>query len=254
MNASRRGSAISALIIVLVLLLVGASVWYFVSDPFRTKVDSKFKQASQWTPDNIARDPAGYLDYVETQTKDAQIKLKASKIAIAQNRGSLTKMSEEARNAVTVGRSAMSELLGAYKVADADNSFPITWQGKKMEKETIKNQVVTLNKQIAQKENLLAKVDSGLRNLDAQESKIAEAEGTAQTQLAEITANRELLKVQSLTDDLKDKLISMQAAVTATVNTASETGSTVSLDQLTAQSQTTVDNTEFDKIMAKNAK
>ncbi len=38
----RRGSATTAAVFVLAAVLIGAGVWYFVSDPFHTKVNANF--------------------------------------------------------------------------------------------------------------------------------------------------------------------------------------------------------------------
>jgi hypothetical protein len=254
MNARRKGSTTAAVLGVLGVLVVGGAIWYFASDPFHTRVNEAWKQGTQWTPEQIAKDPVNYLNFCEEETTKAMDKLKASRIAVAQNRASLESMQKDARNQVDVGKKAMLELLGSYKTADAANTWPVSWQGKTFDKDAVKVQVVALNKQVAAKEALLTKVDNGLKQLDAQVGKIGEAEANAQTQLAEIKANKELLKVQALSDDIKNKLVSMQSAVAATVNTASETSSTISLDQLAATSAQTADNTEFDKILTNNTK
>ncbi len=111
--------------------------------------------------------------------------------------------------------------------------------------------MVTLDKQIQGKQAVLTKVDAGLKNLEVQSDKIQKAEADAKMQIEEIKINRELLKVQGITDDLKNKLDTMQVAVAATVGVASDTsGSIVSLDQLAAQSTVQADNADFDKVLA----
>jgi hypothetical protein len=242
-------AAVKAIVAVAVVVVVGAGVWYFTSDVFKTKVDAGFTQATKWTPENIAKDPVNYLNFVEGETTKAQQSLKASRIAVAQNRAKLETMKGEASNKIKIGEKAVKDLLESYKSAVAKNAFPINWNGKSLEQEKAQQQALALNKEVTIQKTLLAKVEGGLKKLDAQESKIGEAEANAQSQLAEIQANRELLKVQSLTDDLKDKLVSMQSAVAATVGAASDTSSVMSLDQLAAESATAVDTTAFDKLL-----
>jgi hypothetical protein len=248
--ATRGSAAVKGMIALGVLILIGAAVWYFVSDIFRTKVDAGFTQATKWTPENIAKDPQNYLNYVEAETIKAQQSLKASRIAIAQNRSKLESIKSEASAKINTGEKAIKELVSAYKTASVSNAFPISWNGRNLEKEKVQQQVVALDKEVKIQKNLLAKVENGLKKLDAQESKISEAEANAQSQLSEIRANRELLKVQTLTDDLKDKLVSMQSAVAATIGAASDTSSVISLDQLTVESESSsVDTSAFDKIL-----
>lgn len=248
-SAIRGSAAVTGIIILVVLILIGAGIWYFTSDVFRTKVDAGFTQATKWTPENIAKDPHNYLNYVEAETVKAQQSLKASRIAVAQNRAKLESIKSESTAKINAGEKAVKELVTAYKTASTTNAFPISWNGRTLEKEKVQQQVVALDKEVKIQKNLLAKVENGLKKLDAQENKITEAEANAQSQLAEIRANRELLKVQTLTDDLKDKLVSMQSAVAATIGAASDTGSVVSLDQLTAESEAAVDTSAFDKIL-----
>jgi len=255
MNVLRRkGSATTAIVGVLAVLVVGGAIWYFVSDPFKTKVDASWKQGTTWTPEQIAKDPKNYLNYVEAETEKALQSLQASKIAVAQNRAKLTQMRDDAQAQVSTGTKAVSELLEKYKAADASNVWPVSFNSQTLDKDKTKLTVVSLTKQVSTQKTLLNKVQAGLTSLDNQDGKIDEAQANAKNQLAEIKTNRELLNVQSLTTDLKDKLVSMNAAVASVVGAASENTGVVSLEQLTAQSAANVDNGEFDKILAGSTK
>ncbi len=255
MNALRqKGSATTAVIGVLAVLLVGGAIWYFVSDPFKTKVDAKWTQGTKWTPENIAADPKNYLNYVEAETEKAIMSLKASKIAVAQNRGKLTQMRDDAQAQVSTGTKAVSELLEKYKAADAANVWPVSFNGQSLDKDKTKLNVVSLTKEVGRQKEMLTKLQAGLQNLDNQEGKIDQAMADANDQLSQVKANRGLLEVNNLTADLKEKLVSMNAAMTNVVGAASQNTGVVSLADLTAQSAAQVDNTEFDKILAGDKK
>lgn len=255
MNTRRKGSTTATVIGILAVLLVGAGIWYFVSDPFKTRVDEAWKQGTKWTPEQIAKDPVNYLNYVEAEANTALEKLKASKIAIAQNRGNLEKMRDEAKHAIEVGRKSVTELVAAYQAAPTD-AKTISWNNKDMDVNVVRTQLVQLDKDIQAKEILLQKVQAGLDNLEVQSGKIVKAEADAKAQLAEIATNRELLKVQGITDDLKNKLDTMQVTVASVVATATDTGtnSVMSLDQLAAQSALQADTADVDKVLAKYKK
>jgi len=250
----RKGAATSAIVGVLAVLVVGGAIWYFASDPFRTRVNDAVKQGTTWTPEQIAKDPVMYLNYCEEETTKALETLKASKIAVAQNRAKLETMRGDAQAQVTAGSTAVKDLLEKYKTADSSNVWPVSWNNLTLDKDKVKSTVVSYSKQVSIQQTLLNKCQSGLKSLDAQDSKIDQAQADAQTQLAEIKTNRELLKVQNLTNDLKDKLVTMQSAVRATVGAASENSGVPSLEDLKNQSTVQVDNTEFDKILASNPK
>ncbi|GIW77800.1 MAG: hypothetical protein KatS3mg104_2863 [Phycisphaerae bacterium] len=146
--ATRGSAAVKGMIALGVLILIGAAVWYFVSDIFRTKVDAGFTQATKWTPENIAKDPQNYLNYVEAETIKAQQSLKASRIAIAQNRSKLESIKSEASAKINTGEKAIKELVSAYKTASVSNAFPISWNGRNLEKEKVQQQVVALDKEV----------------------------------------------------------------------------------------------------------
>jgi hypothetical protein len=256
MNTRRKGSTTTTVVGILAVLLVGGVAWYFVSERFRSQADQAFTDLTKWTPDAIAKNPTGYLDFVEQKTKEAQLKLKASRIAIADSRGKLQQTKTDAEQSIKVGENHLAELLGKYQDAKQSDAFPVKWGGRTLDKTTSEKQAIALNKEVAFQRTLLEKVQTGLGTLDAQESKIGEAEASANQQLAEITANRELLRVQSLTDDIKGRLVTMKSAVGATLGAvaATDSNSIVSLDQLKAQSASVPDNTEFEKILASHNK
>jgi hypothetical protein len=236
-----------AVVGILAVIVVIGIIWYFVSDPFRTKVDAAADQMTKWTPENIAKDPVNYLNFCETKTKQAMLDLKADRISIEQNRAKLQDMKESAGAKVRVGEKILVDLKGTWE----KDVWPVSLEGQSREKDWVKTQVVSLFKQVETQRSILGKVEGGLKKLDAQVIKIDKAQGDAQAQLAEIAANRELLKVQKLTDELKDRLVSMKGALQGVVNTASERGGVISLDQIVAESAPVVDTSEFDKVLGK---
>jgi hypothetical protein len=75
------------LIIVAAVVVVG--VMYFTSDVAKTRIDAAADQYAHWTPENIAKDPENYLRFCEAEATKVLQSLKASEIAVAQNRASL---------------------------------------------------------------------------------------------------------------------------------------------------------------------
>jgi hypothetical protein len=245
----RHGLTTTAIIGIIAAVLVVGGTLFFISDPFNMWVRGNYKSLTEWTPENIAKNPVAYLDFVELKTKEAQQQLKADRISVEQKRGQLKAMQEEASNKARVGEQTLKELKDAYENAGEGQTTQISFRGQQKDAAWVKNQVVNIYKQTETQKNILKKVEAGLKKLDAQVEKINKAEGEAVAQLAEVKANRELLKVQKLTDDLKDRLVEMRGAVQGVVATASEDADSLSLDTLASESQTTVDTKEFDKIM-----
>ena len=252
MNADRRGASKTAVIAgVVVVAAVVFGVAYFASDVFKTKVDTAYTDFAKWTPENIAKDPVNYLNFCEAQTNKAVEKLKASDIAIKQKIAKLESLKQDAEAKVALGKKALGELKTAYVKANDANSFPVTWAGATLDQNACKRQIVRTAGEIKTKENLVQMYDQANKQLHVQADKVLEARDEAAKQLASIATNREMLKVRSITDDIKKQLVDMKGVLESSVVgvSATTTGGSISLDDLAAQSATAVDDSKFDEIM-----
>jgi hypothetical protein len=241
------------IIAIVVIVAVAGVVLYFTSDVFRTKMDAQIDQLAHWTPENIAKDPENYLNFCEKQTNKALQDLKANEISVAQSRARLQTMKDESANKVQVGTTALQELKDLYAKAEPAKTWPAQWKGENRDRDWVRKQIVALDRQVKSQQGLSGKVDEGLKKLDTQVNKIQDAKSKAQEQLAEIKTSREMLKVQKITDDLTNRLVSMKGVLQATISSATETASVISLDQLAAEATPTVSDAEFDKIMGGSA-
>jgi hypothetical protein len=251
MGSSRQGASPVAVIVgLIVLAAVAFGVFYFTSDVFRTKANAALDQWAHWTPENIAKDPLNYLNFCEEQTKVALEKTKASEIAIAQKKAKIENLRTEAQEKITLGNKALDELKAEFKKREASKEWPLTWRGNSLDMDTCKRQIMRFATEVKSKTELVKKYDQAATQLTVQTRKVQEARDSAQQQMAKIDANREMLKVQQITDDLKNNLVSMKAAIEqSVVGVASAETGAISLDDLAAQSQATVNDDEFAKIM-----
>lgn len=250
MKANARGLAVVKLIIALVVLAgIVVGVLYFGSDVWRTRINAAGDQFARWTPENIAKDPENYLNFCEEQTHKNLTDLKANEISIAQSKGKLEGMLDEAATKVRVGEKAVTELKGLYTTAEKSNSWPVMWQGGERSKEQMQQQIVTLHRQVQSQKKLRETVDAGIKKLDVQSDRVRDARAKANEQLAEIKTNREILKVNKISDELTQRLLNMKAALQSTISVASDTSAIVSIDQLTQSASAGVDAQEFEKIM-----
>ena len=246
---SQQSGSTKIILAVALLAVAGLAVYYFTSDVGRTRINEAGKQYAKWTPDNIAKDPENYLNFCEEECNAALLKLKASEIEVAQNRGSLEAMAAAAKNKVAAGTKGLTELKGLYTQAEKDAKFPMTWNGKSYTQEAAKRDIVGLFRQVEAQKSVAAKAESGVQRLDGQVARIQDGRAKAQEQLQEITSSRALLKVNKITQELTQRLTSIGAAVQSTVGIATDSSAPVSIDQLAEQQSTVVDDGEFSKIM-----
>ena len=249
---SRRGlSTVGVIVaIVAVVIVIGVAV-YFISAPARTKMKDAYAQFAEWTPENIAKDPKGYLSFCEEKTNEAIQKCKASKIAISAQQAKLEQMRQDTEDKLKVGEKALEELKDLYRKAETDKKWPLTWQGKGLEQEQAKRQVLRLAGEIESKTKLSKEYKAAGDQLRVQLTKVDDAFDRANEQLSKIKVNREKLAVQQITDDLKNNLVAMKSAIQTTIVDVDSQGGTLSLDDLAARSEAAVDDSKFDEIMKK---
>lgn len=251
-HSHSRGAASGLVIGVIVVAVLALGGLYFFSDVFRTKADRTMKNLLDWTPENIAADPGGYLDFCEKKANDAMKSLKASKIAVMQNMESLKSKHSEAASTIGTGDKALGELKDLYAAAEKDDKWPVKWQTKEFDQAAAKKQIVALHSSIAGKKKLLDTLNTGVKKLELQQTQIKDAEYKCEEQLTKIATSREMLKVQAITDDIKKQLVDMKGVLVGVVDTADDKTSLVSLENLAAESALNVDDKEFDKIMKGN--
>lgn len=243
------GNLLGGLLVAALAVLAGL---YFFSDVFRTKAKGAWKEFAEWTPQNIAEDPVGYLDFAEERAKATQVKLRASEIAIGQRKSKLESMKQEADKKVAAGSKALEELKNAYKAAEAGSSWPINWNGGQRDRDWTKQQIMKLHGEVTSQGTLLAKVDQGLKQLQGEVLKIDAMKAQLEQQLSAISTNRELVKADTISKDVKDQLVTMKGVLeSAVANVGSGSSSFVSVEDLAAQAATKVDDTEFEKVLGK---
>lgn len=248
---ARRGVGMGAAIGIIAAIIIVGGIAFYISDPFNTWTKGKYKELTEWTPQNIADNPVAYLDFVEDKTKQAVQELKGDRVAVEMKRGEFNQMKETAANKVRQGEALLAKLKDTYEQTSGSPTATVVWEGQNRDVNWLKTQIMTIYKQTETQKNVLSRVEGGLKTLDAQVVKIDKAQGEATAQLAEIAANRELLKVQQLTQGLQDRLVAMKGAVQGVMAVAGESADSLSLDRLATESSASVDEAEFEKIMGK---
>jgi len=174
-RAARGSAVVSVIIGIVVLVVIGLGVAYFTSDVFRTRAQSAYEQWSDWTPENIAKLPEEYLNFCERETQQAMESLRVREIEVAQQQARLEQMKSDSNSSITTGTTALNELKDLYRSAETNNVWPANWRGNAYTQEQLKNQIVRLHNEVESKRKVLTTVDSGLRELEIQKQKIAQA-------------------------------------------------------------------------------
>ena len=251
LNRLTSGMAGNSMIIGLVVLVVIAGVVvYFVSDPARAKIDEQLAQFKDWTPENIAENPTGYLKFCRKECEETLSKLKAREIGLAQRKASLAQSKAKSDAKIEKGEPALGELKAAYRAAETAGAFPLTWRSMELEKTKAQQQILKLHKELEREMKIRDAADAGLRQLANQDAKIDEVRAVCKDKISEIDNKIEMLKIKELTDDLKDELVKMKGVIsTAVVDAGGIDDDPKSLDDLLEEDASAIDESEFDAIM-----
>ncbi len=181
--------------------------------PGSTTVVQQFSvlPVGSWTPEAIQQHPADYLTACERETKSALQKLQVSEISIAQQKTKLEDQRDELAEKLGFGAQDFERLKAAYAAALPTGAFPIQWEEYQLDRDQTETQIVKLGDEIKLYTQLLHRYRAGVSQLQLQKEKLYAARSQAQAQLTKIVVNRETLKINGITADLKEKMLEIKS-------------------------------------------
>jgi hypothetical protein len=238
------------IIVILAGLAVLATV-YVLSAPSRTRIDHAYREFSTWTPDQISRDPVGYIEYCEQQTLGAIQKLKGRQIAAAQLRGEWLDQKRVAGERLAAGAKALVELKPLYRAAEAANKWPVNWHDREGNRDQTRKQIVKLHQETRREQARERQYGTGIHDLESFEERVRDLLEQANSQLEDIRFKREQLQVEKINEEQLRAFSGMNAVIETLVSKSDEMGS-VNLTRLVSESRSIVPEEEFGRIMAEN--
>lgn len=179
-----------------ILLLAGTLV-YFVSDPVSSKVNHSVTNFTQWTPEAIAEDPVGYLNFAEVEVAEAEEKLAAARINVVSRKSRLQHEVARLDSRIERAELALSRMKDKYQNV---NYVPTT----------TKHQTVALHEQMQSNIKIRQQAQSSVEHLDTQLARIQNALTFCQQQRVKIQASRETARIHKVVADLSDEVIKVE--------------------------------------------
>ncbi|MCC5807918.1 MAG: hypothetical protein JJU00_16445 [Opitutales bacterium] len=222
---------------------------YFVSDPFRTKVNSFFESATTWTDTNIAKDPEGYLRWTLAEFDRMEDELRGRQVNLRTQLNSLERRREvDARQAPLV-EEKLEELKEAYRLANDTGQWPADLGGLRVNEDELRQLILEADERrarysenarvydvaVTRTQNDLTRVDSVLRDLRERRSEV-------DRQLQQVRLHSTFDGIDSLNDRINALLDTTRAV-------SSETERTLSLDDLFHADGQAAEARRFDDIM-----
>ena len=169
----------------IVLAGIGATAFYFVSDPFRTKVAAGWKNATEWTPERRAADPAGLLNFSLMKLDDCEKQLQAREIALRTQQNQFTRERDAKKQQLGEVMPKLTLLRVAYLSGKQSGVWPVSTSGlsDSYDESTARKLIVQANARVVSLNKTIGLYDQSLKGITAN---LAESEKT----LAQINDQR----------------------------------------------------------------
>ncbi len=244
-NAPNRRSYLK-FVVVSAVVLVGIA--YFASGPFRSKVDRRIQQATQWTPENIQKDPEGYLFQAKQKVKDAQAKLEANLIDVAQHQGSVQNLLIER----VAKRDAVSELLTEMRAAYIDSRDNDNWPAKVGDRfiaePLLRKQIIEAHSRFETLKSQSVQLQSLIAQLNEREQQTRDQMSDLETTSKKIDSDLEIVKATQVMKDFKAIKINMEA-ISTVGNIVTAVPTEGSLDAMIAEHRSAATDDKFEAIL-----
>ncbi len=166
--------------VIVALAVTGVAGSYLASAPFRTNANLQFKQFTEWTPENIAKDPRGYLAWLGAELRRTEEQVIAQQVGVNQRLGALRR--EEATLSLRIENS--TGLIDELRAAQAKAEWPAKVRMRDLTQKEVE-----------------AKLIEGTARLEAAKKRLAQVRGhqaKAATTLAEAEQMRTKLKEEQM--------------------------------------------------------
>lgn len=237
--------------VVVALVLVAGVVFYFVSDPFKTKVDVKMEQATKWTPENIHKDPAGYMAFAVGQADKTVEALSARRIGLSQQKSNNEKMLQKASKDLDTAKKLFDQFRTAYKEASSANSWPKEVAGTQYQEADLKKQIMSLKGKVDSLEQQTTQLGNIQKTIGAHLDQLDQKLTDTKTTKTDLTQKLEIVKANKAIENI-DSLKADVDGLAGVADFLTQMEKTPSVDQLIQQQQSTVSDADFNNIL--NAK
>ena len=249
---NRTGSATGAVIAIIVLIVVALGIFYFVSDPFKAKVDKKIEQSTKWTNENIQKDPLGYLTWSMSEVRRVKAQMEANYIGLSRQQKNAYRLKDEATSKQQAAARIIAAGKEAFSKAEAAKSWPASANGKtyntanEMKADLLKlfKTEQNLSANIEKYSNLLVRLGTNIKRTQEKIDEAKEAEESLKNNIEFVKADQAIKSLDNLRDSVNSVLdVSEILADSSKTLSAS--------DMIEANRSETIDSAAWDKLMSK---
>lgn len=248
-NAYRQKGSVTVIVALLLVFLVGGVIFFFVSKPFQTEVRDAYDGATEWTPENIQKNPVGYLSWALRETGNTKQKLEASQLAIRTKLNEAKRSLQKHESEQTGATKLLAEFKAAYGEVKAGTAeWPIKVRGFSFDESTFKNKVVEANAKIENTGRMVNTFQQMIVKLEGHAAKVSSKLTEVSELESKLSADLEIAKVQKSVEgigEIGDRLNAIMDTSAALAGGADD----ISIDSMLDGNPATKTDEEFDKIM-----
>lgn len=241
---SKRGYVQRLMILAIILVVV----FYFSSDPFKTKVDQTITQATSWTPENIQKDPVGYLTWAKNECSILSQKLEAREIALKTKENEYKRNLLEKESELVSFSGLLTEAKATFATASASRSFPVLLRNIQLSEVQLKTKIVEAYQQIELINKAIPAIKNTIQILHQQLTAIESRKSEIVGLIKKIGSDIELAKLKTDTAglaNLSNEFTSILDTTSAVINPENIS----SIAEMAAMTASTTVDVVFEKIM-----
>lgn len=236
----------------MLVLLAGVGLLayrWFNHSSGRTSPTSQPAAEINWTPEMVAQKPVEYLDWYEGKLNSSLAELKARAAKIAQSRTTVQGLLADAKQKLALANVVEGDLVAAYRDAEKSSAWPVTWQGEPRTQSWMQQNITDVHIQGQGKTTLISRLTQALPDLDSQDDTIVQTRGKVLAELSNVKADREIAKLQNLSQEMAQEWASRPVLMDPTFAAARNNSGIVHLDELKTPAGSEK-NVDFNKIIS----
>lgn len=159
-------------------------------------------RSKKWTPEQINKEPAKYLQEMLEEAKVAQEKLKSINIDLQTRYRKYSRIALEKRNDADGAKIVLEKAKEAHRNAQQKNEWPAKFYVKKYEQERLENIIVQLYRIQTRSKTLADKYDSLTTLLQTKIKILKQKSASVQETVVQINHNLEIVKAGEMMKDV----------------------------------------------------
>lgn len=241
-------------IFLLLLIAVVAGFAYFamgILSPSLNDDDIPVQEKTWDDPEDIARDPIGYLEWAQVQVAEAVLTLQQQKGELTRQKVEAERrVSETARERELVAR-RFEELRVFYRNALAQGAWPVQVADQSYEESALKNEIVAQSAKLDGLDASMVQFETIQDSLDEYLATLERRLSEAKTKSAEIVRQTEIAKVEDSLSDLTSLDADIEGILSAT-GVISPLSSTPNVEQLIRNERKRVGDDQFRDVLLRD--